>query len=183
MAKKTKKAAKKKPAAKKKSSTSKTAKSTLAAPVFVFMSGTAVARLADDCSELEKSKNTLSGDVGNLIKEAKQKHHLHTGAFRIYRGMKKMSPRDIALMLPHLLFYIDKGGLQKIADQQLDMFKKIDAKAEEELKQKEAAEDKREAKAAKQKTEAKTETEAPPADEKKPGLTVIGGTEAASATG
>ncbi len=90
--------------------------------------------LARRCSSLQSQVSENSGTMGELIKDAAEKKHLHKGAFALWRKLDKMGkgdPGKLAAFLAHFDYYRDlkvkDKTLDDVAAEQDQMFARTEA--------------------------------------------------------
>lgn len=72
--------------------------------------------LLRQCKGHEKNIAEYVGSLREKIGNAKEKKHLHTGAFAVVRRLDKMEPEKVAEFLDHFNHYLDVSGIQQRAD-------------------------------------------------------------------
>lgn len=90
-----------------------------AAPVqrAVMPSQNLIRKLVKDASALANQANSTTGEIRQMIGDAKEKHHLHTAAFAIARRLHRLKddPARLRRFLDHLDYYIEALGLDDVA--------------------------------------------------------------------
>jgi hypothetical protein len=66
-------------------------------------------KASEDCSE-------ITGALGEEIKAAIEKHHLHRKAFNAVKGLMSWSPEKLREFKDHFDYYWEASGLEKKAD-------------------------------------------------------------------
>jgi hypothetical protein len=99
--------------------------------------------LLEQCLIYQNRASTATGSMGELVREAAEKKHLHTGAFAIIKRLHRLGNKDrgkLWLLLAHFDDMRAKSGLDRLAQEQGQLLPAIADEGETEVEITEIAE-------------------------------------------
>ncbi len=73
--------------------------------------------LLSSCRSAQQNINEISGGLGEEIKAAIEKNHLHRKAFNVVKMADRMEPEKLSEFMDHLDHYFEISGLNARAEQ------------------------------------------------------------------
>lgn len=81
-----------------------------------MISGSKLKNLMSAKRSAKKDTAEISGQVGQMIRDAQENNHLHRKAFGTICQLDAMEPEKIRDFLDHFEYYLDVSGIKKRAD-------------------------------------------------------------------